>query len=50
MDTFQYVQLPDGSWAAVERIVSWGDAVIILLLAALVGLELYQLWRSTRLS
>lgn len=46
LDTLQYVQLPDGTWAAVERSITWGESVVILLLAALVFLELYRLWRQ----
>lgn len=45
MDTLLYVQLPDGSWAVLERSMTWGDVVIILLLAALVFFEAYKLWR-----
>lgn len=46
METTQLVQLPDGSWAALSRVVTWGDSVIILLLAALVILKAYELWRQ----
>ena len=46
MDTSQYIQLPDGSYAMIARTMSWGEATLILLVSVLVFLELYKLWRS----
>ena len=48
MDTSQLVQLPDGSFALVERTMSYGEATLILLVAALVFIELYKLWRDRK--
>jgi hypothetical protein len=42
----QYIQLPDGSYAAVVQSMSYGDIVIILLLVVIVFVELFNLWRS----
>jgi hypothetical protein len=41
----QLVLLPDGTYALIERSMSWGEATIIILLATLVFVELYKLWR-----
>lgn len=38
------IQLPDGSWAVLHRSMTWGEAVIIILLTALVLLKVYELW------
>lgn len=40
------MQLPDGTFAVVERSITWGESVVILLLAALLFVELYKLWRQ----
>jgi hypothetical protein len=45
MDTTQYIQLPDGSYAALSRTMSYGDVVIVLLLVAVVFLQVYSTWR-----
>jgi len=45
MDTSILIQLPDGTWAYLERGMTWGDATIILLLVTLVFIELVKLWR-----
>jgi hypothetical protein len=45
-DTIQLIQLPDGTWAAVSRSMTYGEAAIIVLLAALVLIKLYELWRQ----
>jgi len=45
MDTSILIQLPDGTWAYLERGMTWGDATIILLLVTLVFVELIKLWR-----
>jgi hypothetical protein len=44
MDTTIYIQLPDGTYAAVLRSMTWGEAVIILLLVAIVFVQVYALW------
>lgn len=44
-DTNQYILLPDGTYAAVSRVLTFGDAVIILLLVALLFLAVYGVWR-----
>lgn len=44
METAQYIQLPDGTYAALERSMSYGDAVLILILVALLFLQVYALW------
>lgn len=46
METSLLVQLPDGTWAVVQRSITYGEATIILLLVALLFLELYKLWRQ----
>lgn len=46
MDTSQLVQLPDGSLALIQRTMTFGEATLILLVAALLFLELYKLWRN----
>lgn len=38
------VTLPDGTQAVIIRSMDWGQAVIILLLVALVFLKVYELW------
>ena len=42
----QYIQLPDGSYAAVTQSMTYGEVVIILLLGIIVFVELYKLWRD----
>lgn len=44
MDTTLFVQLPDGTFAAVSRTVDWGQIIIILILVALLTLYIYDLW------
>ena len=44
MDTTQLVLLPDGTYALIERSMTWGEATLILLLAMIVLIELYKLW------
>lgn len=46
MDTAQYILLPDGTYAAIMRSITWGEAIIIVLLVALVFLKLYELWKQ----
>jgi hypothetical protein len=49
--TFDYYQLPDGTAAIVRHEMTYGEAVIILLLVFLVLIQVYALWtrqRSTR--
>lgn len=46
MSTNHYIQLPDGTYAVVLRSMTWGEAVIILLLVAIVFLQVYALWIS----
>lgn len=48
VDTIQYVQLPDGTYAALIRSVTWGESIVILLLVALLFLQLYEAWKRTR--
>ena len=48
VDTTQYIQLPDGTWAALSRSMDWGQIVIALLLVALLVLYLYDLWTRNR--
>lgn len=43
--TIQLVQLPDGSYGAVVQTITYGEAVIILLLVALLFLRIYEVWR-----
>jgi hypothetical protein len=43
--TIQLVQLPDGSYAMVLQSITYGEAVIILLLVALLFLKIYEVWR-----
>lgn len=45
MDTREYIYLADGTYAALDRSMTYGDAVIILLLVSFVFLQLYKLWR-----
>lgn len=40
----ELITLPDGTQALLQRSMSWGEAVIILLLTALVFLKVYELW------
>ena len=42
--TQQLYQLPDGSYAVLLRQMSWGETIIILLLAAMLFLQVYALW------
>ena len=42
----QIITLPDGSQAVIIRSMTWGEAVIILLLTALVVLKVYELWAT----
>jgi hypothetical protein len=44
----QIVTLPDGTQAVIIRSLTWGEATIILLLAALLVLKIYELWVYTR--
>jgi hypothetical protein len=39
-------ELPDGSIGIVYATMTWGEAVIIVLLVALVALKVYELWVS----
>ena len=43
-ETQQLYQLPDGSYAILLRQMSWGDAIVILLLGAMLFLQVYALW------
>lgn len=40
------IQLPDGTYAVLHRGMTWGEAVIIILLTALVLLRIYEVWSS----
>lgn len=40
----EWITLPDGSQAVVYHSVTWGEAVLILLLVAVVFLKVYELW------
>ena len=42
------VRLPDGTYAVLHRSMTWGEAVIGLLLLALVILKVYELWTRPR--
>lgn len=42
----EYLLLPDGTYAGISRQMSYGEAVIIFLLVALVFLKVYELWRA----
>jgi ABC-type nickel/cobalt efflux system permease component RcnA len=44
--TSEIITLPDGTQGAILRSMDYGDAVIILLLAALLFLRVYELWRQ----
>lgn len=44
MGEYQVITLPDGSVAVLIRSMTWGEAVIILLLVALVVLRVYEFW------
>ncbi len=44
--TSEIITLPDGTHAAIMRSMDYGDAVIILILAALLFLRIYELWRQ----
>jgi hypothetical protein len=46
MSTTILIQLPDGTYAAINRSLTWGEAVIILLLVAIVFLQVYGLWSA----
>lgn len=48
METTTYIRLPDGTWAALSRTMTWGDIVVILLLVALLVLYIYDLWIRNR--
>ena len=37
--------LPDGSYAAISRVITYGDMVVILILVALLFLVVYATWR-----
>lgn len=43
--TTTLVLLPDGSYGLVLHTLTYGEAVIILLLVALVFLKIYEVWR-----
>jgi hypothetical protein len=47
-ETLTIVQLPDGSLAAVDRTMSWGEQAIILLLVATLFIQVVQIWISLR--
>jgi hypothetical protein len=42
----QIINLADGTQAVVIRSMTWGESVIILLLAALVILKVCELWAT----
>jgi hypothetical protein len=46
VEVTQYIQLPDGTYAAVVQQMTYGEIVIILLLVVIVFVELYKLWRE----
>jgi hypothetical protein len=46
MDTTIVIQLPDGTYALLSKSLTWGEAVIILLLVAIVFLQVYGLWSA----
>jgi hypothetical protein len=45
MDTTSLIQLPDGTWAVLNRSMDWGQVVIILLLVAMLVLQVFSLWQ-----
>lgn len=45
MDQYTHlIRLADGSYAAIIRSLSYGDAVLILLLTAILFLQGFELW------
>jgi hypothetical protein len=42
----RYIELPDGSYAAVNQVATFGDIVTIILLIPIVFVVLYLLWRD----
>jgi len=46
VETTQYILLPDGSYAALDRSMTYGDVVTILLLVAVVFLLVVAIWRQ----
>lgn len=40
----ELINLPDGTYAVIHHSMTWGEAVIGLLLLALVVLKVYELW------
>lgn len=44
----ELITLPDGTQATLYHSMTWGEAVIILLLVALVFLKVYELWAIRR--
>lgn len=47
-ETIIWYLLPDGTYAIVRQEMTYGDAIIILLLIALLFLEIYKLWTHHR--
>jgi hypothetical protein len=46
MDTDTIVKLSDGTYAVLHRSMTWGESMIIVLLAAMLFLQVYALWRQ----
>jgi hypothetical protein len=46
VDTTQYIVLPDGTYAALDRSMTYGDVVTILLLVAVMFLLVVAIWRQ----
>lgn len=46
VNTCEYILLPDGTYAAICRQMDYGQAVIIMLLVAIVFLGIYNTWRQ----
>ena len=44
MEITQYIQLPDGTYAALVRSMSYGDVVLILLLVPMLVMLGYVIW------
>lgn len=42
----QYIELPDGTYAAVVASMTYGEIIVVLLLTVIVFVELYRLWRE----
>lgn len=42
----ELILLPDGTHAVIHRSMTYGEAVIALLLLALVVLKVYELWSN----